>query len=508
MKNKLVLALAAIVMFACDREDTPSDLTGGISFVVTQSTPGAGRKQTLTPEKLVVSVEDNEGKTILDNKVLALSLKDHLYITETLSIQPGQYKITKFLVVSGETAAYATPKTGASKASLISNPLPVDFSVAGSQQHTVTPDIIEISSQDAPQAFGYIDFGYNLPTAPQEEFISVRVKLDMTLGDTYYPNIDAPISVKAFDNANTLKWEQEFNYAGPQANDLRIRNGFHHYVIEARKWGKTMQQTFMLANLLEGRVREGTVPTTYVLQSEAQPKKVLEYTTSYSRRVNGIETIVPASRVTHEYSGDRIAVQNLYRYNETTKVFVHDSKSEFTWSGDRLVKIETRMIDDNSLTSVDTYSYDASGLPNRITHQSLTAGVTTNVDLAFKFNGRLVNASYSFSNGQAFQYEMVLDNGNMKSQRTNRDTQVCSVGEYTHDKNINPLKHLGYVDYLLRNYSNSNRLTEDVRYIGCSFPTLVAETYDYVYDGDGYPLKSTTNFRASELKSITEYTYE
>jgi hypothetical protein len=72
---------------------------------------------------------------------------------------------------------------------------------------------------------------------------------------------------------------------------------------------------------------------------------------------------------------------------------------------------------------------------------------------------------------------------------------------------INPLKHLGYMDFLFRNYSVSNKIAEQVNYLNCGFPTLIPESYTYEYDAQGYPLKATTHYTSGTFRMETRYFY-
>ena len=507
MRKMIVSILAAVAIVSCSQDDTPVDSAGSVSFVVNGSGLGAGKISGLTPEKLVVSVEDKNGKTILSNKVLDLTSSDNGYSTQSFPFETGDYRVTKYLVISGETAAYATPRTGAEKAGLIDKPLPFDFTVTGSSPSPVNPRIIGISSQDAPQYFGYSDFGYDLPESPAEAFMNIKVKLEMILRGIYYENIDATFIVRAFDNENAEVWRQQFDYTGPESNDLKIKDGYHHYTIETQKWGKTLTQICTRASLWDGRIVEGTVPVTHVFQSEVEPRKVASYVTSFTKIVNGQTIVEPMNKTEHQFNEDRISTIRTYVWSRDGKLFVDNTRSEFTYSGNLLKKIATTSSINETSYVEDNYTYDADGVVSHIQHKDSGSGVTTDVDLTFLFGGRVVKAVYRNSNGTGFEYEFANQYGNMKNDKTTRGGELCSDGAFTSDKNINPLKHLGYVDYLMRNLSINNRLTESVNYVGCAFPSLVPESYSYVYDEDGYPLRATTNYRGTAATMETEYTY-
>ncbi|HZY78750.1 MAG TPA: hypothetical protein VFE50_04455, partial [Cyclobacteriaceae bacterium] len=506
MKNILFLFLAAVAMVGCNQdEDTPVETTGSVSFVVSGS---GGKIAGLTPERLVVSVEDKDGKTIIDSKILNLIPVDQDYRTQDVLLDKGEYRITKYLVISGQTAAYATPKSGAEKAGLIESPLPVEFPVNGSESKTLSPKVVGISSDDVPANFGYSDFGFQVPTPEEDDWMMVRVKLEMILGGILYQNVDAPVVVKAFDANKNLAWQEEYVYVGAEANDLKIKTDYPNYTIEFRKWGATLTQNFKGVDLWEGRVREGSVPLTRVFQTNVQPKKVSQYVTSWSRVVNGAIVMEPVSRVQHLYNNDgKIALIKSSTWNRETQSYFDNSRLEFRYQGGRVMKIETYMAGESGVYSEDNYTYDANGYATHIQHKVPGTGINTDVDLSYQYTDRVVKASYKLSNGNGFEYEMVIKNGSLKTDKSTRGGQLCSDGTFTYDKGVNPLKHLGYTDYLLRNYSISNRLTEDVNYVGCAFPSLIPDAYDYVYDQDGYPLRATTIYRGSTAKTQIDYTY-
>lgn len=500
MKKIAILAMFAVV--SCSQDDTPIDASGSVSFAVSGAVPETGR---IVPEKLVISVEDANGKTIFDNKIVTLAQTERGYATEGFQLENGDYRITKYLVLSGTEATYATPKAGASKASFVDRPLPFDFTVVAGRESIVTPRLVGISPDDLPQSFGYGDFSYD-PADHSQDWINIRVKLEIIVGTIYYPNLDATYTVHAFDESGTEVWTQDYDYIGPEANDLRIRNGFDHYTIEAKKWGQTLQQKYSHSSLNDIRVREGEIPITQVFHTTVQPKRVSSTVSSWTHLVNGQIITEPNSKVEYQYNGARVSGIKNYLWVTESNTFVVQTTSEFLYQGNVLQKIITRDANDVNNYFEDNYTYDTDGNVVHIQHKPAT-GVTTDVDLTYAAGGRSVKAAYKFSNGGAFDYEVVKESGNVTSDKTTRFSELCSTASYTYDKNVNPLAHLGYVDYLFRNYSIGNRLTEDANYVGCAFPSLVAESYSYVYDADGYPLKQETTYKKTGVKTLVEFDY-
>lgn len=508
MKKVIVSLLAAIALISCGQDETPMETTAKVSFVVNGSGLGAGRVAGLTPEKLVVSVEDKSGKVIFENKTFNLKASDNSYRTDVVILAAGEYRVTKYLVVSGQSAAYVTPRTGSIKAELIDKPLPFEFTVVASNESIVAPKIIGISSKDNPQHFGYHDFGYEIPGGETEDsWYDVRVKIEMIVGKLYYQNLDAIVRVIGFDENDEIAWGQTYIYTGPEANNVSVKDGFDHYTIEVEKWGKTLAQTYTSESLKALRVREGEVPVTQVFQTDIEPERLATATTYWTKEVNGETILVPTTKASYEYKADGRLTSIYYeRWSEEDQTFVDDTESLFHYDGkDKVQKIVTYDLSTNTAISEDVYTYNDEGYVTHIQHKG--EGVTTEVDIEHLYSDRLVKAKYRLSNGNGFEYEFINQYGSVKSDKTTRGGALCSEATYTSDKSINPLRHLGYTDYLMRNYSISNRLTESANYVGCSFPSLIAERYSYVYNDYGYPVRATTHFKGTNSVTEVEYTY-
>lgn len=501
MKTRLIFAAMMVIgLLGCNDDDQSLDGSGTVSFMIPM--PG----NILEPASVIISMEDEHGKTILQDKVLSLSVNNQNYVTDEIPIDRGLYRVTKFIVLSDMAAVYASPRAGSQKATLINQSLPLEFKITGNQS-VISPALVGIANPEEPELFGYIDFVYDGIEEPSEEWMDIRVKYELTIGQTYYEDMDVEFIVKAYDVDNAEQWTERFKYIGPQANDLRIKNGFHHYRIETAKWGSSTDQTFTHAHLWNARVREGAVPTTYIFAQSMEPKKISNYVRSGLQMINGEAKMVPNSKAVFEYDSEgRVKFIDYLVYRVSSGTFVPDQRSEFSYNANRVIKIRMYEVGTNTTFSEDYYTYDPSGKLLHIRHQELS-GIVTEVELLYS-GANTINALYSLSNGNSFAYELNNESGNLNTDKTTRGSQTCSEGVFTYDKNVNPLKYLGYVDFLFRNYSNSNRLTEDVNYIGCAFPQLVPESYQYVYDADGYPTVATTFYRTSVYKTQIEYFYQ
>jgi hypothetical protein len=339
---------------------------------------------------------------------------------------------------------------------------------------------------------------------PDEESMMIRVKFEPIIGGVLYDNVDAEFNIVGYDAAGVEKWRTTLSYAGPEANDLRIKSGLHRYTMEVKKFGTISQQQFLGTYLWESRVREGAVPVTFVFAGEADARK-LDYTISY---LQPIGSLVPQTKTTYRYdNGDRLESITTFRYTPATKQYVKDAESFLEYTQNRVVRIETYSIQSALPYETIAYTYDDVNRPARINVKSTRSGISTDVTLTYGESNPTVSVAYQSSNGRGFEYSFVTKHKTIESDQTMRGSQLCSEGRYGYDRSINPLSQLGFVDYLFRNYSAYNRTTEDVIYSGCAFPTLLPESYAYTYDVDGYPLTSRTSYKSKTTFTELHFFY-
>ena len=211
--------------------------------------------------------------------------------------------------------------------------------------------------------------------------------------------------------------------------------------------------------------------------------------------VEGLE-FEPQLKVTYEYNWDgKVRRYKVLSYNPDTKSLEEQRRFNFTWSNGKLVHLKGYLPGKSAPYIEYEYTYQPDGNVSRITEDNHGAGISSSATFDYAEDGT-VKVSYDFSNGGAFQYEFDIATGNILSDKTTRGAQLCSTGEYTYDDQKNPFHDLGYIDYFLSNLSSNNKLTENVNYVGCAFPTLIAESYSYEYDDRGYPVSATTTYKS------------
>jgi len=205
----------------------------------------------------------------------------------------------------------------------------------------------------------------------------------------------------------------------------------------------------------------------------------------------------PKSRVVYQYDDNRkLEGYTFFGYNPDTGKFDEQRSFSLTYDANKVVKMEGKLV--SATTPYVTYSYEYStdGSLSKITEVNSGTGLSSQAIFSY-VTGSTVKVDFSFSNGTSFEYEYTKEGGNILSDKTTRGQQLCSDGTYTYDQGPNPFQTLGYVDYTLTNISANNKLTENVNYVGCAFPTLVPESYTYTYLENGYPSTVTTHYKSS-----------
>lgn len=331
--------------------------------------------------------------------------------------------------------------------------------------------------------------------------IPVKFDVKLKVGDILYENVDAEITVTGFNDTDQIEWTKSYTYTGGVENVVNIPGKYHHYKFSLQKWGHLDEQIFTLVELEEERA-DGPTPTTFVLGGEVQPMKLSTMTYHYELTPGAVDG-QRKTEYTYDGSGKLNGVQEKF-YNTETMAFESDYYRTFDYENNRVKKMSRYWSSDNSQMEETTYQYNGSGYVTEMVYKSYQTGITSNVELTYDFDSGIVAATYSNSNGTGFSYQFTYQNKNITTDKITQNSGICEEGIYTYDKNINPYKHLGYVEYVLTDFSINNRLTESVTY-KCAFPELIPVSFEYTYNTNGYPTQSTTFYQGG---AKAKYTYE
>lgn len=214
------------------------------------------------------------------------------------------------------------------------------------------------------------------------------------------------------------------------------------------------------------------------------------------------------TQYTYNNSG-QLEKSTFYSYNPTSKALEEQRSFVFSYANGHVDKIDGFLV--NTTTPYIKYEYQY--LPDaRLSKiKEINSGAGTSSEATFSYPASdSVKVAYTFSNGGSFEYYVGYKGKNILHDKTTRGSELCSNGTYTYDEKVNPFSTLGYIDYLLFNLSTNNKLTENVSYISCSFPSFIPESYTYEYNSEGYPTKATTNYKpgGSNLKSYRLFYYK
>lgn len=504
----VVIVGLSLFGIACEKDEPLVKETGRVTFSFSKREISGGRTESVeTPASIVLTIESSSGQVVHESKKLQLLGFGGNYVTENVMLEVGNYRVTSFLVLNeSNKAIYATPKVGSEKAEYVSVPLPISFTVTEGNSSTLRPEVIEVESTDSPEKFGYTSFGFEIV---QGDKVNVRVRVELTVGEIRYQDVNAKVKITGFSADNQAQWMQEYSYVGPVTALFAVKKGYHHYELSVNHWGMTDKQVVTAQQLIEGA--QDPVPVTYVLGGSKAARKIAYYVNSIERtdpNQGGKTYLDPQTSVEYEYRADgKVNKMKIYDYVDSLKMFKEQRYFQFEYTDGKVSKLSGYHIGHVAPFIQDLYTY-MNGKVSRIQEVNYAAGVTTDLTIGYFLSQGFITASYVSSNGQSFAYQFDYENRNVKSDKTSRMGILCSSGNYTYDKNINPLAHLGYTDFLFRNFSANNKTSESIVYSGCAFPSLIPEAYVYLYDEEGYPTKQKTIYKSSNLVMTTEYYYQ
>jgi hypothetical protein len=484
------------MLCSCQHDDNLSNGNGSVIFSLSRPSHRNGRKaETATPAFVLLGIKDGQGR-IHENIKLSLFPFGQSFMSESLQLPATNCQLIQYAILdSAQTVIYATPTEGSVFAKYVADPLPIAFNVSQNASIQLSPDVLQVSPTDDPGDFGYASFGFNV--IDQASVVLIKASVVIEVGGVIYENLDAHIRVKGYDASDAMQWMKDYELTGP-IDTLEVKDKFHHYSIElVDKWGvNDIQSDIPGSDIWNGRA-DGPLPVTYVLAGSAKAKKLsmLVRSTEVNTPGAGI-TYQPDTRVLYKYGGEGHLESIHYEaYNKQTSAFEEQMVEAFTFDGNSVSKITKNL----SGKPYSEYHYEY-GAKNIITEtlyfdNSLVWTQTSAVD----DDNSSVTVDYSLSNGNSFLYAFNFKYKNIVNDKTVQTGEVCNTGNYQYDKNINPLRHLGYLDFDLQNWSANNKLTEDVHYTACGFPVLIPVKHAYTYDADGYPIKKITTYRAGSF---------
>ena len=173
--KKSINILILLVLISCQVQEKLETTPGTIKFSMQSVVRNEGGRitETPTPASVLISIEDESGNTVEDNKKLTLYSLGQGFVSESLQLIPGSYKLTQFMILDEDDGVmYATPQEGSELAEFVNDPLPIEFTISEDENTLVTPQVLAVHPEDTPESFGFASFGFEVVEVPQE--ISIK----------------------------------------------------------------------------------------------------------------------------------------------------------------------------------------------------------------------------------------------------------------------------------------------------------------------------------------------
>jgi hypothetical protein len=270
--RSLTLILLAVFAFSsCEKNSDTSKGTAKFSIAPIEESNQTKSAWTTDDSALVsyhilVSVEDKEGNPVITDQLIPVYMFGTGFISEELEMDEGDYNLTKFMLINpaGEVIA-ATPVEGSPLAYLVSDPLPISFSIAGGTSTVITPELLAVDDH-SPGDFGYISFGGHI--IEPLGFYCVCI-IDNPLIMAPYPlYTDAKLTVFAGND-----WHYIFKLE-PAVNHVIIRGGYPVYAFLLEKEGYMPQKLYFTARELMATTKDN--PLVLKIPWDSGEWKVLE----------------------------------------------------------------------------------------------------------------------------------------------------------------------------------------------------------------------------------------
>lgn len=158
----LPLVLLAMVLGGCSKNE--EQLKGNVDFGMTtgiESALKAGSVPSYDVSAALITVTDFNGNIVFEKKQLEFYSFGDVFITNSVSLEVGKYQLTEFFLIdSSGTVIWATPVEGSHLASLVEDPVPINFRIDADRTTHVVPEVVRVGSHN-PSDFGYVDFIVN-----------------------------------------------------------------------------------------------------------------------------------------------------------------------------------------------------------------------------------------------------------------------------------------------------------------------------------------------------------
>lgn len=225
--RKLIFFIAVTAsLYSCDQSDENVIQQGRLQLAFTENSISNltdGKILDEVPTAAVITISSENGAVVLENEKISVIKFDDYYLLDPILLSVGYYSIDKFLILNEATEViYATPVEGSALASLVENPLSIQFGINSDEVTNIDLEVIATNSVD-PEDLGYSSLVFNIvPTI--DILVSVFEAIEPENG---YYFIESVLTVYGDgDSLFTIP-------LGDSINVVRLRNDYDEYLFKA-----------------------------------------------------------------------------------------------------------------------------------------------------------------------------------------------------------------------------------------------------------------------------------
>jgi hypothetical protein len=230
---------------------------------------------------------------------------------------------------------------------------------------------------------------------------------------------------------------------------------------------------------------------------------------------NPIETVLLKKIITTSISNSTINLINYDSQNRITTIMDENGnvRSEYTYAGNKIVKIESNDQDGN-LFMRRTFDYDSAGKLNiykKILYGPFIEASLNTTKRTYTYNQDGTVSSTEFTGDENEQtwnrgtVVLTMENGNIIMEAKTVGTET-TIRNYTFDTKNNPYKNVPGVEALaLADYNGG---VNNTTFSGLQGDEMNDITFTYTYNADNYPVTSVLSTWAGAAIVTTQYFYE
>lgn len=516
-----LMLFALFMLIGCKDKDLIIERPGGRPQPVPASTKVVVTLESLPGETdvatdlfAVITVVDQQNQPVLTNKKVALN-HDGNYVTDTLTLLKGQYKISRFLVVDkNNVTRFATPIAGSEMSGQVQHPLYISFTLPQPTASKIALDVLRLAAGAQPEKYGYPAGAFNLPntqdpdeteTPDPNPFIKIKVRPLIKIGDIVYDSVPVAFTLTSW-NAAGQPTVSNLNLA-PGTNEISLPKAAVKYDLQVKKWGTVDE-----LSLLKQDVEEGAI---YALGGSKAAKKLKSEI--LLKMVKG--AWVAESRNVFEYDANGKLLKVLQqRKRADNSIYVHTT-DYFSYNAAGQVEKIIKKDESNHVVKENVFSYNQEGKISSMLQKEGAAQTSANVTYTGRPGSTGITANYDIDiryqysqNQLTSQYTMNFKGGNNVASDLLFSNGGRERVNFQYDFNINPYVHLNWPDLYLSHSSKHNIGAQQNGYDGSYAKSEYPAASEYIIDADGYPTQAITHYMHPFLgiylyKTKTVYNY-